>query len=232
MGLFSCELRKESITTAPGRSQQVVLDEYLLAYLLGGSEPLPEPLADALDLADELGLASMQISPDQAVLLRFLLRMIKARRVLEIGTFIGLSALVIADAVGPDGSVVCLDVSEEWTDHARRLWRQAGVGDRIDLRVGDAHTTVRNLTDTFDAVLIDADKSGYADYLEAVTPRLRVGGLLVIDNTLWSGRVVDEADVSPDTRALRQFNISLARHPDYEVAMVGIGDGFTLARRR
>lgn len=213
-------------------SQQIPLTDRLLEYLLEVSEPLPVQLSQAIATAAELDRSSMQISPDQAVLLRFLLRLIRARHVLEIGTFLGLSATVIADAIGPDGKLVCLDQSEEWTDHARRLWEKVGVSDRIELVVGDAHESVRQLSGEFDAVFIDADKGGYLDYVEQITPRLRSGGLLLVDNTLWYGRVVDDSDDSPNTVAIREFNRTLADDSRYEVAVTAIGDGFTLARKR
>lgn len=216
--------------TAP--PQQIELTPQMLDYLLANSEPLPPLVELPWEEAARLGKGSMQVAPDQAVLLRVLLRLIGARRVLEIGTFLGLSALVMADAMGPEGRVVCLDVSAEWTDRARQLWKQAGVEDRIELRLGDAHETVRRLEGPFDAVLIDADKTGYPDYLQQITPLLRPGGLLMVDNTLWYGRVVDATDDSEDTVALRHFNQTLASHPEYRVAMVAVGDGFTLAHRR
>lgn len=212
--------------------QQVPLDGALLDYVVAHSEPLPRQLDRPMKQARELGRSSMQISPDQAVLVRLLVRMVEARRVLEIGTFLGLSALVMADAVGADGEIVCLDRSDEWTSRARSLWEEAGVSDRIDLRLGDAHETVRSLEGTFDAVLIDADKAGYLDYLNQVTPRLRSGGVLLVDNTLWYGRVTDPTDTAPDTEAIREFNRTLADHPGYEVAMVAVGDGLSVARRR
>lgn len=214
------------------RVQQVVLDDEILVYLLSVSRPLPEELETAMIRAEELGYPSMQVSPDQAVLIRFLVRLIGGRRVLEIGTFLGVSALVFAEAVGPEGSVVCLDRSDEWTAHAREMWDEAGVSARMDLRLGDAHETLRDMGDeTFDVVFIDADKTGYVDYLDQVTPRLRSGGLLMVDNTLWSGRVTDDDDHSADTIALREFNRLLAGDDRYEVAMTAVGDGFTLARR-
>lgn len=213
-------------------SQQVPLTDDLLEYVLSVSERLPPAVATAIRRADEMGRSSMQVSPDQALLIRFLLRTAGARQVLEIGTFLGLSAVVMADAVGPDGRVVCLDKSAEWTDHARELWRDAGVADRIDLVLGDAHETIGNVADSFDAVFIDADKSGYLDYLEKVTPRLRSGGLLMVDNTLWSGRVVDPSDEEADTEAIRRFNTTLAHDDRYEVAVVAVADGLTLARKR
>lgn len=181
--------------------------------------------------AEEMGMPNMQISPDQALLMRLLLRLVGARKVLEIGTFLGLSALVIAEAVGPDGRVVCIDRSPEWTDRACRLWESAGVRGRIEMRVGDAHETLSKVTETFDAVFIDADKTGYGDYLEKVSPLLRSGGLLMVDNTLWYGRVVDASDEGEATAALRRFNGALARDPRYEVTMLTIGDGLTVARK-
>lgn len=212
--------------------QQIPLDQALLDYLVRHSSSLPDGVERAWEQAEELGRSSMQISPDQAVLVRLLLRAVGAARVLEIGTFLGLSALVMAEAVGPEGRIVCLDRSEEWTAEARTLWEEGGVSERIELRLGDAHETVRTLEGSFDAVLIDADKSGYLDYLDQVTPRLRPGGLLLVDNTLWYGKVTDPGDTSTDTEAIREFNRVLADHPDYEVAVVAVGDGLSVALRR
>lgn len=234
------------------RSQQVVLTDNVLDYLLAHSAPLPAGIDDAMARAEAMGMPSMQISPDQAILMRMLVRLSAARRALEIGTFLGLSALVLADAVGPGGEVVCLDRSEEWTSHARTLWEEAGVGERIDLRIGDAHELVRSLSRdipsadagnippergetsrdaSFDVVFIDADKGGYVDYLEQVTPLLRTGGLLLVDNTLWSGRVSDPDDDNNGTAELRAFNATLAADPRYHVAIVAVGDGLTVAQR-
>lgn len=213
------------------RSQQVPLDDRTLDYLLASSDPLPDGVSIALTRAQGMGRSSMQISEDEALLIRFLLRLIGAQRVLEIGTFIGLSALVIADALGPAGRLTCLDRSADWTDRARVLWEESGVAERIDLRLGDAHETIGGLEGPFDAVFIDAEKPGYLDYLRQVTPLLRIGGLLMVDNTLWDGRVVDSAADDDDTRAIRQFNETLAADPAFEVVMVGVADGLTLARR-
>lgn len=213
------------------RSQQVPLDDRTLDYLLASSDPLPSGVTVALERAREMGRSSMQVSEDQAVLIRFLLRLIGARRVLEVGTFVGLSALVIADALGPEGKLTCLDRSTEWTDHARRLWEESGVAERIELRLGDAHETISDLEGPFDAVFVDADKTGYVDYLQSAKTLLRPGGLLMVDNTLWYGRVVDSDTSDDDTRALRHFNQTLADDPAFDVAMVGVADGLTLARR-
>lgn len=214
-------------------SQQVTLDETLMAYLLGHSLPLPDGILDFVTRAEEAGHPTMQVAPDQAVLMRFLVALTGARRVLEIGTFLGFSSSILADAVGPEGIVVCLDRSAEWTGQAKELWAAMGVSERIELRLGDAHETLAAMSpdETFDVVFIDADKAGYVDYLDRVTPRLRPGGLLIVDNTLWSGRVTDDEDQSADTIGLREFNRLLATHPAYEVAVVAIGDGLSLARR-
>jgi caffeoyl-CoA O-methyltransferase len=213
------------------RSQQVQLDDRTLDYLLTASDPLPPGVEVALNRADQMGRSSMQVSEDQALLIRFQLRLIDAKTALEIGTFIGLSALIIADAMGPEGRLICLDRSEEWTSNARILWEESGVAERIDLRLGDAHETIRELEGTFDAVFIDADKPGYIDYLRRVTPLLRPGGLLLVDNTLWYGRVADPAVGDEDTRAIREFNRALVADPAFEVVMVGVADGLTLGRR-
>ncbi len=213
------------------RSQQVQLDDRVLDYLLASSDPLPSGVTAALEKAREMGRSSMQVSEDQALLIRFLLRLIGARRVLEVGTFIGLSALVIADALGPEGRLTCLDRSTEWTDHARTLWEESGVAERIELRLGDAHETISGLEGPFDAVFIDADKTGYVDYLPRARTLLHPGGLLMVDNTLWYGRVVDSDPTEDDTRAIRHFNQILADDPAFDVVMVGVADGLTLARR-
>lgn len=213
--------------------QQVRLDRALLDYVLAHSAPLPPTLEQAVERAAGMDRSSMQVAPDQALLIRMLLRIIGARRVLEIGTFLGYSATVMAEAVGPEGRIVCLDVNGEWTARARELWKEAGVADRIELRLGDAHDLVRAMApgETFEAVLIDADKTGYLDYLEQVTPRLRHRGLLLVDNTLWYGRVTDPDDLSESTTALRRFNEALASDGRYDVAVVPVGDGLTVARR-
>lgn len=213
------------------RSQQVPLDDRALDYLLASSDPLPAGVTVAMARAEEMGRSSMQVSEDQAVLIRFLLRLVGAGRVLEIGTFIGLSALVIADALGPEGSLICLDRSDEWTGQARALWEESGVSERIELHLGDAHETVRRLEGPFDAVFVDADKKGYVDYLQQVTPLLRTGGLLLVDNTLWYGRVADPEITDDETQAIRRFNQALAADPAFDVAMVGVADGLTMARR-
>jgi len=139
--------------------------------------------------------AGMQIGPDQGVLMQLLVRLVGARRIVEVGTFTGYSALCMARAAGPEGRLTCCDISEEWTSIAREFWQRAGVADRIDLRIAPAVETLRSLPtdEPIDLAFIDADKTGYAAYLEELIPRMRPGGLILVDNTLWGGRVLRPA---------------------------------------
>jgi caffeoyl-CoA O-methyltransferase len=182
-------------------------------------------------------MAGMQISPEQGQFMALLLGLTGARRCLEIGTFTGYSALVCALALPADGKLLTLDVSEEWTAIARRYWLEAGVADRIELRLGPAGDSLRQLladgaAGTFDFVFVDADKAGYPAYLERGFELLRPGGLLAFDNVLWGGRVADPQANDADTLAIRALNAQLHGDPRFDLSMVPIGDGLTLARRR
>ncbi|HET9771976.1 MAG TPA: class I SAM-dependent methyltransferase [Acidimicrobiia bacterium] len=176
--------------------------------------------------------AGMQIGDDQAVLLEILARAVNARRVVEIGTFTGYSALALARGMGPEGRLLCLDISEEWTAIARAHWEKAGVADRIELRIGPAIETLRELPPVlFDLAFIDADKSSYGDYYEELVPRVRPGGLLLVDNTLWGGSVLDETNDTDDARAIRAVNDRIAGDDRVRVVLLPIGDGLTVAQR-
>ena len=179
-----------------------------------------------------LPMAGMQIGPDQGSFLQVLVKLLRARRCLEIGTFTGYSALAIALALPPGGRLVCCDVSAEWTSIARRYWKRAGVERKIDLRVAPALRTLRELKGAFDLAFIDADKTNYAKYYERCLRLVRRGGLIAVDNTLWSGAVIDPRQQSENTRALRAFNRRLARDRRVDIALLPIGDGLTLAVRR
>jgi caffeoyl-CoA O-methyltransferase len=176
--------------------------------------------------------AGMQIGDDQAVLLEILARAIGARRAVEVGTFTGYSSLALARGLGPDGRLLCLDVSEEWTAIAREHWEKAGVADRIDLRIGPALDTLRSLPadEQFDLAFVDADQAAYSDYYEELLPRIRAGGLLLVDNTLWGGAVLDEADSRDDTVAIRTVNDRIAADPRVRVVVLPIGDGVTVVQ--
>lgn len=185
----------------------------------------------------ELPMARMQISAEQGALLQLLARMLGARRCLEVGTFTGYSALAVAQVLPADGRVVACDVSEEWTAIARQHWVRAGVADRIDLRLAPALDTLDALlaagqAGSFDLAFIDADKANYAAYYERCLALLRPGGLVAIDNVLWSGAVADPADQEASTVALRALNDAVIADPRVDVSMVPIGDGLTLARKR
>jgi predicted O-methyltransferase YrrM len=166
-----------------------------------------------------------------------LVRLIGARRCIEVGTFTGYSSLVVALALPPDGSVIACDVSREWTDIARRYWREAGVAHQIDLRLQPATRTLDELIgagggNQYDFAFIDADKTGYPGYYEQLLTLVRPGGLITADNTLWSGKVANPSITDADTRALRTFNDRLHADERIDLSLVPIGDGLTLARKR
>lgn len=185
----------------------------------------------------ELPEANMQISPEQGQFMRLLVKLLDAREIVEVGTFTGYSALSMALAMHEEGRIVCIDKSEEWTAVARDYWTKAGVDDRIDLRLGDGSALLEELleqrgSDSFDLAFIDADKANYDTYYERCLELLRPGGLVAIDNTLWSGSVADPDDDDPDTRAIRALNEKLSDDDRVDISLVPIGDGLTLARKR
>jgi predicted O-methyltransferase YrrM len=185
----------------------------------------------------KLPMAMMQIGPDQGALLALLVRLIGARRTLEIGTFTGYSALTVAQALPEGGKVIACDVSEEWTAIARRYWREAGLADRIELRLGPAAETLKALLEaggagSFDFAFIDADKSGYDTYYELCLRLIRPNGLIAIDNVLWSGAVLDPKKRDADTAALRALNLKIRDDARVDSALLSVGDGLMLARKR
>jgi predicted O-methyltransferase YrrM len=189
------------------------------------------------EVTAKLPEAGMQIGADEASLLALLVRTLGARRALEIGTFTGYSALAIASALPSDGRLVCCDINREWTDIGRRHWSRAGVAERIDLRLAPASETVRSLLrdpgpGTFDFAFIDADKSGYDTYYEGALKLLRAGGVVAIDNTLWSGWVADASRTDADTAALRRLNAKIHADERVDAVLLSVGDGVTIARKR
>jgi caffeoyl-CoA O-methyltransferase len=177
--------------------------------------------------------AGMQIGDDQAVLMEIIARAIGATAALEIGTFTGYSALAVARGMGPGGRLLCCDVSEEWTAIARQYWKEAGVDDRIELRIGPAIETLRSLPSAgqFDLAFVDADKTGYPAYYEEIVPRLRPGGLLLADNTLQGGQVLNPQTDDESVRAIRAFNDRVVDDRRVRVVMIPIGDGVTFIQR-
>jgi predicted O-methyltransferase YrrM len=181
--------------------------------------------------------AGMQIGPDQGALLALLVRSIGARRAIEIGTFTGYSSLAVAAVLPPDGKLVCCDVSEEWTAIARRYWKEAGLAKRIELRLGPALKTLEAIRDeygpgSFDFAFIDADKSGYDAYYEACLELLRSGGLIALDNMLWSGNVAKRTVRDAATLALRTLNAKIRDDKRVDSCLLTVGDGVMLARKR
>jgi caffeoyl-CoA O-methyltransferase len=215
-------------------SESFLLSDELAAYVADHS-PLPDEVdADLIEATAALGdVEIMRLSTTQASFLGMLTHLLGARSVVEVGTFTGYSALHMARAMGPDGTLLCCDVSEEYTRIARGFWERAGVADRIDLRIAPAIETLRALPDepSIDLAFVDADKGGYVEYHDELVPRLRPGGLLVADNVLWFGAVVDPADTGDDTEALRRFNDHAAADPRTETVLLTVGDGFLLSRR-
>jgi predicted O-methyltransferase YrrM len=212
------------------------LDDRLYDYLLTASLREPDILRRLRQETRELPRARMQIAPEQGQFMAFLLKTLGARRVIEVGTFTGYSALVCALALPPDGQLIAMDISVEWTNIARRYWEEAGVNDRIELRLGEAEEGLRNLIDqgqhsSFDFMFIDADKPGYPVYYELGFQLIRPGGVIAFDNVLWGGRVADPDIDDDDTEALRAINRQLHADPRVEISMVPIGDGLTLARK-
>ncbi|MGH8676687.1 MAG: O-methyltransferase [Burkholderiales bacterium] len=181
--------------------------------------------------------AGMQIAPEQGAFMQILVRLLGAKRYLEIGTFTGYSALCVALAMPKSGRLVCCDVSEEWTSIARRYWRKAGVASNIRLRLAPALETLDALlregdAGRYDLAFIDADKENYLSYFERCMRLVRRGGLIAIDNTLWSGRVADPRHKDVDTRAIRALNLRLHRDRRIHLVLLPVGDGLTLAYKR
>ncbi|MGD2045845.1 MAG: class I SAM-dependent methyltransferase [Gemmatimonadota bacterium] len=213
------------------------LSDELQRYLLDVSLRDRDVLRRLRHETAHLERSNMQIGADQGQLMGLLLELIEARRVLEVGTFTGYSALAMALALPEDGSIVACDVSEEWTSIGRRYWEEAGVADKIDLRLAPAAETLQSLLDegaegTFDFAFIDADKSGYDTYYELALRLLRPGGLVAVDNTLWEGKVADPAETDEDTEAIRAFNLKVHDDERVSLSLVPIGDGLTLLRKR
>jgi caffeoyl-CoA O-methyltransferase len=214
-----------------------LLTPELAGYVRASSEA-PDDVAAAL-LAETAELAergeapaTFQIAPEQGVFMQLLTRALGARTAIEIGTFTGFSALCIARGLPDDGSLLCLDRSAEWTAIARRYWDRAGVGGRVEVRLGDALPTLQALpaAETFDLAFVDADKTGYPAYVEELYPRMSPNGVVLLDNTLFSGRVM--APQSDDDRALAALNAALAADQRWETVLLPLADGLTMLRKR
>jgi len=214
-----------------------LLPERLAEYYAGVALREPPVFAELRRETAKLPQAVMQIAPEQAQLMAILVRLMQARRCIEVGVFTGYSSLAVASALPEDGELLACDVSEEWCAIARRYWQKAGVDRKIRLVLAPALQTLeRELgagkAGTYDFAFIDADKTAYRDYYERCLALLRAGGLIAVDNTLWSGRVADPGVRDADTEALREFNASVARDERVDLCLVPIADGLTLLRKR
>jgi predicted O-methyltransferase YrrM len=204
-------------------------------YLLAHIPPLDDVQRDLIAETEALGgISMMQIAPEQGAFMTLLTRLIGARRAVEVGTFTGYSALSIARGLPDDGTLLCCDVNEEWTAIARKYWERAGMDHKIELRLAPALDTLRSLPagEQFDVAFIDADKENYPNYYEEVLARLRPNGVILVDNTLWMGAVIDPNATDDQTNTIRKFNDTAAADDRVDSVILTIGDGLTLIRKR
>lgn len=218
-------------------SRYTPFDERTYQYLLRTSIREPEVARRLREETQQLRNAQMQIGPDQGQFMQLLVQVIGARKTIEVGVFTGYSALWVALGLPKDGRIIACDISEEYTAVGRRYWKDAGVDQKIDLRIGPALETLDALlkeeqAGKFDFAFIDADKTNYQNYYERALKLLRTGGLIAIDNTLWSGNVANPDVHDPDTVAIRHLNEQLHRDERVTVSMLTVGDGLTLAMKR
>ncbi|MGY2875602.1 putative O-methyltransferase YrrM [Marmoricola sp. URHA0025 HA25] len=218
-------------------NQTIGLSDDLAAYVREVGVREPDVLARLREETATLPRHGMQIAPEEGAFLAMLVELVGARRCIEVGTFTGYSSLAVARALPDDGTLLCCDVSEEWTSLARRYWDEAGVSSKIDLRIAPASETLAEVIAageqaTYDFAFIDADKSGYDGYYEQLLQLVRPGGLIAIDNTLWGGEVLDADTDDADTRALRALNEKLSTDERISLCLLPVADGVTLARKR
>jgi caffeoyl-CoA O-methyltransferase len=224
------------MTDAPARLRSGFIDAAIAEYSAAHSTG-PDVHQSALQSAtrEKTGRAAgMQIGDDQAVLMEMIVRAMGAKTAVEVGTFTGYSALAVARGLGPQGRLLCCDVSEEWTSIARDAWEEAGVADRIELRIGPGIETLRGLepVEQFDFAFIDADKEGYPGYYDEIVPRLRRGGLLLLDNMLQGGRVIDPTATDASVTAIRSMNETIKKDSRVTVVLLPIGDGVSFVQKR
>ncbi|MET0903794.1 MAG: O-methyltransferase [Acidimicrobiales bacterium] len=217
-------------------TKSIIVTQAVQDYSVAHSSRPPDDVQRSLIEATRAlgGISMMQISPDQGAFMTLLTRLVGAKLAVEVGTFTGYSSICIARGLAEGGKLVCCDVSEEWTAIAREHWEKAGVADRIDLRIGPAADTLQGLPadPPIDLAFIDADKPGYRIYYDEIVERLRPNGLVLLDNVLWSGNVVDESDDSENTIAIRAINDHVAADARVEAVMLPIADGLTIARKQ
>ena len=206
-------------------------------YILDASVREPEVLKRLRSVTMVMPDSNMQIGPEQGQFMALLARLIGAKKCIEVGVFTGYSSLALALALPPEGRIIACDVNEKWTDIARQFWREAGVDDKIELKLQPAARTLDELLaaggeGAYDYAFIDADKTGYDGYYEQLLKLMRPGGLILVDNTLWSGKVANPKESDPDTVALRTLNAKIHADERVDISLVPIGDGLTLIRKR
>jgi predicted O-methyltransferase YrrM len=212
----------------------ISLTDPLADYVRAVSVREPEALQQQRLDTDSHPMAGMQTAPEQGQFLHLLAKMVGAKKTLEVGVFLGYSSAWVALALPPGGKVIACDISEEYTRRARQTWKDSGLEDRIELRLGPALDTLDCMiasgeAGSFDFAFIDADKVNYANYYERALVLVRKGGVIVVDNVLWDGAVIDESDQSADTEAIRAFNRKLLEDPRVAMSLVTLGDGLTVA---
>jgi caffeoyl-CoA O-methyltransferase len=211
------------------------LTEPVHDYLVAHAPPLDDVQRDLIAETEALGgISLMQIAPEQGAFMTVLTRLVGARHAVEVGTFTGYSSISIARGLPDDGTLLCCDVNDEWTSIARKYWERARLDDKIQLRLAPALDTLRSLPaeERFDLAFIDADKENYRNYYEEVLARLRPNGVILVDNTLWMGVVIDPKVTDDQTNAIRAFNDAVAADDRVESTILTVGDGLTLIRKR
>ena len=212
------------------------LTDRLYQYVLDNSLRETSPQIDLRKATQSMQWAQMQIAPEQGQFMAFLIKLIGARKCLEVGVFTGYSTLAVAQALPADGKIIACDINQEWTDMARQYWLAANVAHKVDLRLAPAAETLQQLLEqgqqcSFDFVFIDADKTGYDNYYELALKLLRSGGVIVLDNTLWGGSVADLTLQDADTQAIRAINIKIKNDRRVDMTLLPLADGLTLVRK-
>lgn len=218
-------------------NQTLTLDAALHQYLLDVSLRETSLLKRLREETAQLSMARWQIAPEQGQFMALLVQLTGARRIVEVGTFTGYSALCMAQAMPADGQLICCDIPGDYNATAERYWSEAGVAERIELRLAPALETLaaleqEGLAGSIDLLFIDSDKANYPSYLEHALRLVRQGGLILFDNTLWSGRVLEENPESADTRAIQALNLALRDDPRIDLSLLPLGDGLSLCRKR
>ena len=216
-------------------SRSLGLTDKVYNYLLNSSLRESSACSALRKATEEIEYSTMQVSPEQGQFMALLVSLLQVRKAIEVGTYTGYSALCVAQALPEDGVLIACDISEKWTRVGQAYWKQAGVADKIDLRIAPALDTLHKLQEeagTFDFAFIDADKVNYLQYYELILNLLRPGGIVLIDNVLWSGSVADDENQEESTQAIRAVNAHIHTDNRVDISMLPVGDGLTLARKR